>query len=185
MKTRRTQGPARQGLRQTIEGFGKLKLKVGFFETAKYEDGTPVAYVATIQEYGSGPIPPRPFMRPTQQREQTNWNEGFASGARAVAEGRRTAEQVLGAIGGNAAGEISATIASITAPPLTQTTLLARKHKQQGGTLSGSKIGELNRNANFIGPRERGDDSADVSGVSTKPLVFDGILIASPTFVVE
>ena len=27
-------------------------IEAGFFSTAKYQDGTPVAYVAAIQEYG-------------------------------------------------------------------------------------------------------------------------------------
>ena len=31
----------------------KMQTKVGWGESAKYEDGTPVAYVAAIQEYGS------------------------------------------------------------------------------------------------------------------------------------
>lgn len=160
MKVKSTPGPAAAGLRQTIEGFGKLRLRVGFFETARYEDGTPVAYVATIHEYGAPQrgIPPRPFMRPTQQAQQDNWNAGFASGARAVVEGRRTPEQVLGAIGGNAAGEISATIAAISSPPLKEATIRdkQRQYAKKGG------VGNL-----------------------AKPLVRTGILIASPTFEVD
>lgn len=34
------------------EGFANRVAKVGWFPSAKYEDGTPVAYVAAIQEYG-------------------------------------------------------------------------------------------------------------------------------------
>jgi len=39
-------------LNAAIKGFDNLKLKVGWFETNKYPDGTPVAYVASIQEFG-------------------------------------------------------------------------------------------------------------------------------------
>ena len=36
---------------------------VGFFSTAKYSDGTPVAAVAAWNEFGTETIPERPFMR--------------------------------------------------------------------------------------------------------------------------
>ena len=41
------------------------RVKVGFFSTAKYQDGTPVANVAAIQEFGApeAGIPERPFFR--------------------------------------------------------------------------------------------------------------------------
>ena len=39
------------------------RLAVGFFETARYPDGTPVAAVAAWNEYGTKRIPERPFFR--------------------------------------------------------------------------------------------------------------------------
>ena len=39
------------------------KIKVGFFSTSEYEDGTKVATVAAIQEYGLAGNPERPFFR--------------------------------------------------------------------------------------------------------------------------
>ena len=39
------------------------ELLVGFFESARYPDGTPVAQVAAINEFGAGAIPERPFFR--------------------------------------------------------------------------------------------------------------------------
>lgn len=53
MKVTNTPGPAREKLRILVEGLGKSKGRVGWFESAKYADGTPVAYVAAIQEYGA------------------------------------------------------------------------------------------------------------------------------------
>ena len=38
-------------------------VKVGFFSTARYEDGTPVAAVAAWNEFGTETIPERPFFR--------------------------------------------------------------------------------------------------------------------------
>ena len=38
-------------------------MQVGFFATAKYDDGTPVAAVAAWNEFGTKRIPERPFFR--------------------------------------------------------------------------------------------------------------------------
>lgn len=153
-------GPGTDSLRMTVEGFGNLRLRVGFFETAKYEDGTPVAYVAAIHEFGAPGqgIPARPFMRPTAVAEKANWDRGFASGARAVAQGRLTPQQVLGAVGANAAGSISEAIARVQTPPLKEATI--RDKQRQYATKGGQ-------------------------GKLSKPLVRTGQLIASPTYEVD
>lgn len=39
-------------LTERVAGIGKKVAKTGWFESAKYEDGTPVAYIASIHEYG-------------------------------------------------------------------------------------------------------------------------------------
>src|ERR1700761_5955410 len=122
-----------------------LELRVGWFESPRYEDGTPVAGVAAVQEFGAhinhpggtpyaiGPdgravfvsnnlplaaklpktkphqivIPPRPFMRPTVERERNNWMSLLAAGARAIARGGRTGAQVMDAFGSKVAGDIA------------------------------------------------------------------------------
>ena len=42
---------------------GKEKLEIGFFETARYPNGTFVAQVARYNELGNLNIPMRPFFR--------------------------------------------------------------------------------------------------------------------------
>ena len=42
-----------KALEKLADQIKKSKLEVGFFESAKYPDGTPVAYVAAIQEFGN------------------------------------------------------------------------------------------------------------------------------------
>lgn len=42
---------------------GISSVEVGFFSSARYEDGTPVAAVAAANEFGVG-VPERPFVRP-------------------------------------------------------------------------------------------------------------------------
>ena len=41
-----------------IANLDNIELNVGFFENAKYPDGTPVAYVAYLNEYGGAKRPP-------------------------------------------------------------------------------------------------------------------------------
>ena len=41
----------------------KAVVEVGFFEDARYPDGTPVAFVALVNEFGMGSRAERPFFR--------------------------------------------------------------------------------------------------------------------------
>lgn len=60
----RREGPGTAKVLAAIKGLDGLEGKTGWFETARYPDGTAVAYVATIHEFGTPRIPARPFMRP-------------------------------------------------------------------------------------------------------------------------
>lgn len=128
MKTIRTPGPGAERLRVLLEGVSDKVGKVGVFETSKYEDGTPVAYVAVIQEHGSPAqgIPPRPFMRTTIAEKTPEWQELARRSARAMLKGDMTGEQALELIGLKAAGDIRKTISKITSPPLKDATIAAR-----------------------------------------------------------
>jgi len=186
-KVVRTPGAGAEKLKVALANLGNMETRVGFAESAKYEDGTPVAYVATIQEYGdpSHSIPPRPFMRPTVTRDENKWKGTATSGAKAILAGNADSRTVMDAIGQQAAGGIRKSIAEVTSPPLTMTTLLLRKKKRSGEAIGGKAVGEAFRAANFNGPRPKADKTLDVSGVSDKPLVFDGILIGSITSATE
>ncbi|KAG1305014.1 hypothetical protein G6F62_015645 [Rhizopus arrhizus] len=50
-------------------------LRVGFLENAKYPDGTPVAMVAAINEFGRPDHnqPPRPFFRRMIEEKHKGW----------------------------------------------------------------------------------------------------------------
>lgn len=112
--------------------------KAGWFESAVYPTGTPVATVAAVHEFGAPAknIPPRPFMRPTIARESNNWKALMASGAKAIIRGNATIDQVLNAVGAKAAGDVAKTIASITAPPLKAATIAARARKRKDKTIT-------------------------------------------------
>lgn len=136
-------------LTQALGELARKQARVGFFDTAHYPDGTPVAYVATIHEFGHGAIPPRPFMRPTVEAQRAAWRETLRKGAKAVLNGRLDVHEMLQQFGMQSAGDVRQTLAAVTDPPLKQSTLDARQSRKA------------------------------TPGVSDKPLVDTGLLIQS------
>ena len=136
MPTKQAPSPVRERITLAAQELAGLQTKVGYFESNKYPDGTPVAYVAAIQEFGyaEGGIPPRPFFRPTIIRESNNWRALVAAGVRGIPTGKRTARQVMEALGSQAAGDTRKTISEITTPPLKQSTLDARQSRGNSST---------------------------------------------------
>ena len=116
-------------LADSLAELSKKRAAVGFFDTATYPDGTPVAHVATIQEFGAGKIPPRSFMRSTVAEQKEAWKATLAQGAKRVLEDKLTVEQMLDALGQSAAGQIKEKISSITAPALSEATLYLRQNR--------------------------------------------------------
>lgn len=108
--------------------------KVGWFEDSRYPEkpNLPVAYVATIHEFGYPPknIPPRPFMRPTIAGQKNVWKDIAKSGAMAILKGEQSVYNVMEAIGLKAAGDIRKTISTIYTPPLKPGTIAARLAKR-------------------------------------------------------
>ncbi|MGJ0509056.1 MAG: hypothetical protein ACR652_18435 [Methylocystis sp.] len=129
---KRTPGPGAERIRLLLAGVTDKVGKVGFFPSSKYEDGTPVAYVAAIQEFGSPAqgIPPRSFMRSTIAEKSPEWRAIADQGSRAMLNGNATGEQVLEAIGLKAAGDIRETISKLTTPALKPATVAARLSKR-------------------------------------------------------
>lgn len=110
---------------------GGKELKTGWFSTNHYEDGTPVAYVATIHEFGAVKqgIPPRPFMRPTVEREENNWRRTIAQESKKIILGSQTVENLLKMLGLNISAEIARSIFDVTSPPLLEATIRAKVRK--------------------------------------------------------
>lgn len=141
-----------------MDAFKGIAAKVGFFESAKYPDGTPVAYVAAIQEYGSGAIPPRSFMRTTIAEQSQEWSKQFGRASVAIIKGKIEPAAALEQLGALAAGDVKKKISEISSPPLKESTIAARLRKRADK----KTVGKL-----------------------TKPLVDTGIMLASVTHVVE
>lgn len=137
MEIRRTGNAS--AIKKVLEELGRKEIKVGFFESAKYPDGTPIAYVAAIQEFGHGPIPPRPFMRPAEQQNAAKWQKGIAAGVKAALNGEVTIEHALEQVGMVAAGDVRKAIRAVTAPPLADSTISARQSRLKGKKSASTK----------------------------------------------
>lgn len=175
----RKKGPGAERLKVLLEGLQSDKVgKVGWFASSKYEDGTPVAYVAAIQEFGYGPIRARPFMRSSIKMYKDDWRALAESGARAILAGNVTIDQVLEGIGMQAAGDIALTISQIYSPTLSPITVELRRARRAGETINGRRVGEAakaTQSAFWSGG----------SGSAYKPLVDTGYMISTLTSTVE
>ncbi len=101
------------------------KARIGFLESATYPDGTPVAQIAAIQNFGSPAqgIPPRPFFTNMIREHEGEWPEQIGKVLKAV---DMDAPKALEQMGQLIAGELRESIVDTNAPPLSPITI-ARK----------------------------------------------------------
>lgn len=153
--------------------FEGQQAKIGWPSEKEYPDGTSVAYVAAIQNFGvpEKSIPPRPMLKPTVAENQDRWAEVMKHLTRQVAAGELDAVDALDGVGRVAAMDLQATIAQINEPALSPVTVLLRKWRKQGRTITGKTVGEAA--AAIAAGAEPGTDN--------KPLNDTGYLIASVT----
>ena len=146
-----------KALEKLADQIKKSKLEVGFFESATYPDGTPVAYVAAIQEFGhaEGNIPSRPFFRNAVKAREGVWIQTMRKLVLAATEGRLTGEQALNQMGLMQAGDVKDSITDGQYAPLKQSTLDARQSRKR------------------------------TPGVGTKPLIDTARMLQSVKHVVE
>jgi hypothetical protein len=145
-----------------------MRAKVGFLETAKYDNGTPVAYVAVIHENGvpEKNIPPRPFMGPTADRCRTKWRDGMRLLAKGVAAGGVTLRGAMEVLGADAVEDVVESILAVTSPALSEKTTAARRRKMDA---------------------ERAEDESGLRVVryEDKPLQETDVMLESVQYVVE
>lgn len=109
VKSIKTDGKLNDYLRK-VAGI-KAQVKIGFFEGAKYPDGTSVALVAYKNETGGDRNPRRPFMKRTVQNNQRRWVRGIANNLRGGRFDRGTVYRAYSLCGQVAMGDIKRTIA--------------------------------------------------------------------------
>lgn len=166
-----------QLIKNAAEYFNKHEAQQGWFPSARYDDGTPVASVANIQENGApaAGVPPRAFMRPTSLEKESEWANMSQRGLTSVVNGSLTPEQFLIASGQKIAGDIRETITNISSPALSPITLMLRKMKEEGKTITGKSLAEA---ASRLAAGE------STAGIPSEPLRDSGLMLAALTSLV-
>ena len=100
-------------------------LRVGFLSGAKYPDGTSVAMVAAIQNFGapSRNIPPRPFFSNMVREKQKEWGPALA---KLLKQHNYDTHKALNILGEGIAGQLRQSIINTNRPALAPATI-ARK----------------------------------------------------------
>lgn len=104
-------------------------LEVGFFETAKYENGTSVATVAQWQEFGTWNIPPRPFFRNAIKEHQKEWVQTL----KWQIQEQKDVKKALEIVGVVVRNDISSSITSIQSPANSDITINGGWMRSKGG----------------------------------------------------
>jgi hypothetical protein len=103
-------------------------LRVGFLSGSRYPDGTPVAMIAAINEYGRPPVqPPRPFFRNMIAAKQGEWPEAIANLLKA---NNLDAVKTLDQTGAVIAGQLRQSITDLVSPPLAPSTIRRKGHSK-------------------------------------------------------
>lgn len=156
-------------LARKVEKAGTLR--VGFLEGATYPDGTSVAMVAALQNFGAPArgIPPRPFFTNMVKDKSPRWPEQLAG---LLEANDWDVDVALNQMGAGIAGQLRQAIVETNSPPLSAITLMLRKMKYDDPDLvvTGATVGEAARRV------AAGESYADAP---TKPLVDSSHMLQS------
>lgn len=105
-------------------------VKVGFLEGATYPDGTKVALIAAIQDFGApaAGIPPRPFFRNMVADKKAGWP---AAVEKLLKANDYDVERTLALMGEGIAGQLRQAIADFEGVPLKPATIARKGHAKQ------------------------------------------------------
>lgn len=160
---------ALESLSRKLERGGTLK--VGFLEGATYPDGTPVATIAALQNFGAPGrgIPPRPFFTNMIAEKSDRWASALAV---LLKRNDWDVDKTLRQMGAGIKGQLQQAIVDMNAPPLSAITLMLRKMRYEDPDLevTGATVGEAARRV------AAGESTA---GAPTKPLIDTAHMINS------
>jgi len=157
-------------LRKLAKQLEKPKtLRVGFLETATYPDAdhTQVAQVAAWLNFGSKTAPPRPFFTDMVASKSPAWGDKLL---RLIRQNDGDITMSLGQMGEGIKGQLESALINLSAPPLSEITLMLRRMKADNPHLivTGATVGEAARRV------AAGESPGDVStkvGVVTKHML--------------
>ncbi len=144
MKVRSVPGPGARGLQAAAKGLRKSQGKVGWFPSAVYPDGTPVALVASVQEFGSPSkgIPPRLGMRETQATKQGEWRTVSEGAVAGILAGTVAPAHLMEALCLKAEGDLREHITKVQTPALKPATIRARQRRSASGEASSKPLND-------------------------------------------
>lgn len=127
-----------------------MEIQVGFQGDQKYEDGTSIAQVAAINEFGASDIPERPFMRQSFENHESVLQAACDAAQRLVSSGG-SAEQALQQIGVVAKGLVQDEIVNGGFAPNAESTI-----KKKGSEQPLIDTGTMRQSVNFVVKRRGG-----------------------------
>lgn len=144
-------------------------VRIGFLANAKYPNGTPVAMIAAIQNFGAPRrgIPPRPFFSGMVKDKKDGWAPAIAENLKRT---NYNVAQTLELMGQGIKLQLQQSIIDTMAPALSPITVMLRGMKANDTSLmvTGRTVGEAAR---------RVADGKTNYGASTKPLVDSGFML--------
>ena len=127
-----------------------MEIQVGFQGDQKYEDGTSIAQVAAVNEFGASDIPERPFMRQSFENHEGELQAVCDAAQRLVSSGG-SAEQALQQVGVVAKGLVQDEIVNGGFAPNAESTI-----KKKGSEQPLIDTGTMRQSVNFVVKRRGG-----------------------------
>lgn len=151
------------------------ELRVGVLSGATYPDGTSVAMIAALQNFGTGKIPPRPFFSNMVADKGPSWPSAIAT---LLKRNDYDAELTLNQMGHVIVGQLQESVIATDSPPLSPITVMLRGMKANNPSLvvTGKTVGEA---------AARVEAGKTNYGASDKPLVDTGVLLRSFDYEVD
>jgi len=138
---------------------GKHTVRVGVPSGDAEADGTSVAMIAAVHEYGSPSqgIPERPFLRVAMQENTKKYVLLNRRNLIEVLNKRMTIEQALGQLGAMAQGDVQAKLKNGDFKPLDPKTIAARRRARSNGYNKAllRKVAKKQGAGNAAGPIDR------------------------------
>jgi hypothetical protein len=144
-------------------------VRVGFLEDATYPDGTPVAKVAAINNFGApgAGVPARPFFTQMIAEKSPEWGKILAG---LLVSSDYDPEKALGLMGLGIANQLRESIEAMDAPPNAQSTNLLKQRFPMGGYGFDDVLQAF------------ADVAAGMTAAPGKPLVWTGLMLNSVDF---
>ena len=153
-------------LRQRLVGDNRV-VNVGVPEGKREEDGTPVAMIAAVHEFGSPSqgIPERPFLRVAVQKNRMKYVRLNRINLVKMLRGQMGMEQALGDLGAMAQGDVVAEIKAGDFQALDPKTIKARERSRSSGYNQSVK--------------RKAAAKKDAAGPIDRPLIDSGQMVQS------